>query len=323
MRRTTACGSFLAVAALVAACSDPISPPTLLTVSPSTLTLALGESATLSGSVRNALGGAVITAVAWSSSQPSVASVSDGIVTAIRPGTAEITASGAGLSDLATVTVQDQKAPTVTITSPASGTKVNGDVTVAARINDDHTLARISLTVDGVEVDSDHPLGGPGFQVDLTWDSNAATDGEHTLTVQATDSTGNVGSASVDVVIVNPFVLSVSGTVTSAGFNAATQRHECTSVLTAAADRGAADTRAEWQSGQVQVRNLNGTVRGTLSLDAGDLLDYFGSSHISTGATQIANRLDWSNTEFDLFYTFRAGMPDGTVSSIGVSLDCY
>ena len=323
MRRKTACGSFLAVAALCAACSDPMLPPTLLTVSPSTLTLALGEIGALSASVRDADGGPVITAVTWSSSQPSVASVSEGIVTAIRPGTAEITASSAGLSNSVTVTVHDQTAPAVTITSPTSGTTVKGNVTVAARINDDHRLATISLTVDGVEVDSNQPLGGTGVTISLTWDSDAAADGEHTLTVQATDSTGNVGSASVDVNIVNPFVLSISGTVTSAGFNAETQRHECTSLLTAAADRGGADGRAEWQSGQLLVRNLNGTVRSTFSLDAGDLLDYFGSSHISTGATQIANRLDWSSTQFDLFYTFRASMPDGTVSSISVFLDCY
>ena len=65
----------------------------------------------------------------------------------------------------------------MTITSPLSGTTVEGIVTVAARVNDDHKVARVSLTVDGAEVDSSEPAGGTGVTASLTWDSNAAADG--------------------------------------------------------------------------------------------------------------------------------------------------
>ena len=326
MRRRTACGSFVAVVVLAGACSDPMLPPTLLTVSPSPLTLALGETANLSTSLRDANGAAVIALVAWSSSAPSVVSVNDGFVTALQPGTAEIIASTSGLSSSASVTVQDQEAPTVTITSPVSGTTVAGVVTVAARVNDDHKVASVTLTVDGVEVDSSEPAGGTGVTASLTWDSNDAANGAHLLIVEATDSTGNIGSAFVGVDVdidTPPFVLSLSGTVTSSGYNTLTRRDECTSVLTATAFGGAVDARAEWQSGQIDFRDVHGIVTSTLSLDAGDLLDYFGSSHISTGATQIVNRVDRSTRPFDLLYTFRAAMPDSTVSSVNVFLDCY
>lgn len=324
MRRRTAFGSFLVGVALLVACNDPLAPPTSLIVSPSTLTLALGQSANLSASVRNAQGGAVVTLVAWSSSDPSVVNVSDGIVTAIQPGTAEITASSGGLSNSATVTVIDENAPTVSIISPVAGTTVEGNVTVAARINDDHSVASASLSVDGIEVDSSQPTIGAGGTVNLTWDSNGAAAGEHTLTVEATDAAGNIGSASVDVdIIADPFVLSLSGAVTAAAYNTDNRRYECTSLLTVTAVGGAADARAEWQSGRVEFRDVNGIVGSTVELDAGDLLDYFGSSHISAGATQTVTRLDRSIGEFDLFYTLRAIMPDGTVSSMGVFLDCY
>ena len=150
MRRRTARGSILAVVVvLVGACSDPVLPPTSLAVSPSPLTLALGESTNLSTSLRDANGAPVVALVTWSSSVPSVASVNDGFVTALQPGTTEITASASGLSGSATVTVQDQEAPTVTITSPISGTTVEGMVTVVARVNDDHEVSRVSLLVDG------------------------------------------------------------------------------------------------------------------------------------------------------------------------------
>ena len=37
---------------------------------------------------------------------------------------------------------------------------------------------------------------------------------------------------------------------------------------------------------------------------------------------EIVNRVDRNNKRFDLFYTFRAALPDSTVSSIDVFLDC-
>jgi hypothetical protein len=53
------------------------------------------------------------------------------------------------------------------------------------------------------------------------------------------------------------------------------------------------------------------------------MLDYFGSSHISGGATQIVNRIDRLNKQFDMLFTFRAALPDGTLSSIDVFMNCY
>ena len=228
MRRRTAFGSLLAVTAFLAACGESIAPPipTTLTLSPTSLTLALGESAGLSALVSDQFGGAMFEPVTWSSSRPSVASVGpSGIVEAVAPGTALITASVAGLQTSAQVTV----------------------------------LA--------------------------------------------------------------PFVLSISATVTSAGFNTQSNRYECRYLLTASAQGGTVDASAEWRSGEWEFRYVNGTVQ-TILLDATDLLDYFGSSRISTGATQIANRIAWASLQFDLVYTIRANMSDGTLSSTLVFVNC-
>ena len=80
--------------------------PTAIVISPSGATLSLGQSAQLSAEVRDANGGVVSRAVSWSSSNPTVATVSSsGVVTAIAAGTASVTAMADGVSASVPVTV--------------------------------------------------------------------------------------------------------------------------------------------------------------------------------------------------------------------------
>lgn len=79
------------------------------------LTLAVGETATVRATVLNALGLAVggLT-INWTSTAPGVASVSgDGVVTALSPGDAVITATGGGTSSSLAVTVTEVASPAV------------------------------------------------------------------------------------------------------------------------------------------------------------------------------------------------------------------
>ena len=100
--------------ALAAACGGDVAPdvvPASVTLSPATgLTVQSGAVATVRANVTNTAGRPVTASVAWSSSNPDVASVSDGTVTGARVGTATITASvvvtgGASITASTDVTV--------------------------------------------------------------------------------------------------------------------------------------------------------------------------------------------------------------------------
>lgn len=91
----------MALAAIVAGCAKG---PTSVTVSPSSVSLTEGESATLTASVLPE--GASYSGIVWSSSNEGVAMVSSsGKVMAVAPGSATVTASADGVSGSASVTV--------------------------------------------------------------------------------------------------------------------------------------------------------------------------------------------------------------------------
>jgi hypothetical protein len=89
-------GKFFEVVAamLSAACGDSVAPPeptsvpTSLRVTPTVLSLELGETGQLSASIRDQFGAEMFQSVTWSSSQPSIASVGPGgLVEAVSSGT--------------------------------------------------------------------------------------------------------------------------------------------------------------------------------------------------------------------------------------------
>lgn len=99
--------------ALLVACQDGASPPGTpsgdairLTIVPAELELATGASQTVQVQVTNKAGAPVaLPPITWSSTNPSVASVAGGNITAITVGTANIIASGGGAADTAIVRV--------------------------------------------------------------------------------------------------------------------------------------------------------------------------------------------------------------------------
>ena len=120
--------------AIATACGDgavepvtPVTPPTpvptTITVSPASATLqTLGETAQLAAEVRDQNGQAMANAaVAWTSSDPSVATVAaSGLVTAVANGAATVTATAGSASGTAAVTV-DQVVASVAV-HPAADT---------------------------------------------------------------------------------------------------------------------------------------------------------------------------------------------------------
>src|SRR5207302_6290417 len=95
-------------------------------------------------------------------------------------------------------TSPDTTPPAVSITSPASGDTVFGTINVTASASDDRGVADVQFFLDGVfgADDTMAPYATP-------WDTTTASDGSHTLTAVARDTSGNQTTS-------NPVTVTVS-----------------------------------------------------------------------------------------------------------------
>lgn len=124
------------------------------------LDLTIGDSATLIATVEP--GNATDNAVTWSSSDSAVATVENGKVTALKPGTATITASAGGKTAECAITISWEvvipDTHGITVTQPANGSievnPSNGSagtlITITATPDKGYTLA--CVTVDGERI---------------------------------------------------------------------------------------------------------------------------------------------------------------------------
>lgn len=104
-------------------------------------------------------------------------------------------AGNIGPSAAVTVTVSNQApgdpiAPTISITSPASGATVSKNVNVAVSTRDNVAVTKVELYVDGKLTDTSttNPFT-------TKWNANRAARGNHTLQAKAYDAAGNVGTS--------------------------------------------------------------------------------------------------------------------------------
>jgi chitodextrinase len=93
----------------------------------------------------------------------------------------------------------DTLAPSVAVSAPAAGATVSGAVTVRADATDDVGVAGVQFLLDGRD------LGGEDTSAPYvaTWDTTAATNGSHTLTARARDTSGNPATSPDVAVTVN------------------------------------------------------------------------------------------------------------------------
>lgn len=178
-----------ALMVLLAACGgDGPSEPTVtvasVTVSPATATLgAPGETVQFSATVRGSDGSTMNTAVTWSTSDASVATVSNsGLATAVAAGSAAITATAGGKAGSAVVTVEEasqacQDATTVSLDpggsalfdagscfvlpSGTSGDRYRVAVYRPTAVEDDSDVTTVTLTVTGLGVSQSPPAPAP------------------------------------------------------------------------------------------------------------------------------------------------------------------
>ena len=126
-----------AILTILAGCvkPEPTPPPTppevkvtSVTVSPATLSIVEGESQQLKATVLPS--DATNPKVTWTSSNAQVASVTDGTVKALKPGTATITATADGKQGTCTVTVTAKIIPTSGVTLDITATSLDEGQTV-------------------------------------------------------------------------------------------------------------------------------------------------------------------------------------------------
>ena len=141
----------------------------------------------------------------------------------------------AGHTTIATsvsVTVaNDTGAPTVSVTSPGTGT-VAGTVSVAASASDDLGVAGVQFTLNGAPLGAEDTTAPYG----VSWDSASAANGAYVLAAVARDAAGHTTTASSVSVVVANDILPPLVAVTSPG--AGTVAGSVTIAATASDDVG-------------------------------------------------------------------------------------
>jgi len=117
--------------------------------------------------------------------------------------------AGSMASGAAILTVNaDTTPPTVSITSPISGSTVGGTISITATASDDIAVASVQLQVDGANSGAADTTSPYNFSLDTTMLTNA----NHTLTAVATDTSGNQAtSAGVSITVANQVASSTPG----------------------------------------------------------------------------------------------------------------
>jgi trimeric autotransporter adhesin len=200
-------GVTLSLALVQCSESAPTTPSvTSVEITAASPSVRLGNTLTLTVQIRDADGGAVNTrAIVWSSSAPSIATVSStGVVTALAAGTARIAASAFGRSGIFTVTVLPREVARVQLLPAAISLRVGTTATVQARAFDaDNEL----LTDRPISWSSGNPAVA---SVSATGLVTAVAEG--TTTISAT-SEGRSGQAAVSVTLAPVATIAVAPTV--------------------------------------------------------------------------------------------------------------
>ncbi|HEX5748959.1 MAG TPA: Ig-like domain-containing protein [Archangium sp.] len=89
--------------------------------------------------------------------------------------------------------------PVVSLTAPANGATLGGNVTLTATASDDVGVTRVDFYADGQLIGSDTTA-----PYSLVWDSRSHDNGAATLSARAFDSSCNSAASSVDVTLDNP-----------------------------------------------------------------------------------------------------------------------
>ena len=164
---------------------------TSVTVSPSSATVNVAWSTTLSATARDGNGNPVQGAqITWSSSDPAVATVSNGVVTGVAPGSVTITATSGSATGTASITVQLAPVDRIVVAPSNPSVKPGQTVQLAATLYDQQDNVLTGRTVTWASSDATRA------SVDATGLVTAIKKGNVTITAS---SGGKSGTTTVKV----------------------------------------------------------------------------------------------------------------------------
>lgn len=108
----------------------------------------------------------------------------------------------------------DTTAPTVSIASPIAGTTVAGNLTISASASDNVSVNGVQFKIDGQNLGSQDTSSPYSVILDTT----TLTNGSHTLTALATDSSGNSTTSNSVTINIQNTAASVSSTLFTENF---------------------------------------------------------------------------------------------------------
>jgi len=223
-------------------------PVASVVVQPSSAALTVGGTVTLGVDVRDASGAPLDRAVTWSSDNSAVASVSAaGVVSALSPGSATITAQSEGKSGTATISVSPAPVASVTVTPSSASLVVGSSVSLLPTVKD---ASGAVLTDRVVSWSSSSPAVA---MVSPTGLVTAVTPGS--ATISAT-SEGQSGTSTVTVV--PPAVASVTLQPDSATIRVGASTTFTTTVKDASGTV-VTDREVTWTSSNVAVATVSAT----------------------------------------------------------------
>uniref|UniRef100_A0A6S6M1H7 Fibronectin type-III domain-containing protein n=1 Tax=Citrifermentans bremense TaxID=60035 RepID=A0A6S6M1H7_9BACT len=113
-------------------------------------------------------------------------------------GMLSVTASATTVSGTTTTTTADAVAPVASISSPATGSTVSGNVTINVAASDNVAVSKVEMYLNGSIFGV---VGSAPYT--LTWNTANSPNATYTLTAKAYDAAGNVGQASSSVTVKN------------------------------------------------------------------------------------------------------------------------
>jgi len=129
--------------------------------------------------------------------------------------TAQDAAGNIGPASNEATALVDTTPPTVSITSPSTGATVTGTVTINATAADNNAVAGVQFKVDGTNLGAE--VTTPPYSA--SWNTQAQTNGTHSLTAVARDGSGNTTNSTAIIVTVNNAGVSTVGLRAAYGFD--------------------------------------------------------------------------------------------------------
>jgi len=137
--------------------------------------------------------------------------------------------------------VKDTTAPTVSVTSPASGVTVTGTAAITASASDNVGVSKVEFYGNGVLLSSTNVT-----PYSYSWNTASVANGSYTLTAKAYDAAGNIGTASNVSVTVNNAVADTTAPTVSIGSPVANATVSGTANVTATASDNVGVSKVEF-----------------------------------------------------------------------------